>query len=395
MRVDFNFGTEANSIEHLPSDIAAILLGRNISRKTFGDAFHWIYIVTRAKPGKKEPKMTWRWAKERKRHIVVESDVTLPDGISLRDSIIRLLESCKDIARRLNAFIEENVSFDKPAFLREVEKTIAEVPSDAELKTFLKNMDTEHVRRMGEVMFGFEAYRALVKKDPRTTSLAWLRLYVATKDASGWSSKHQKEISLVGHLIACALSRKISTPGYAEIYINLGSEEVDVRYRRRGLEEWSENAYALLPESAFKLKDMSDFRKGVLEACRIALLKMAANEGLDSDTIKKCLDAIDVAGLSTVFELGRVEHNNLEARIEYDFLNRRDDRAILQPLFRLCVKNTDNGKNKVFDLGPGDVWKMERIFSKIVVKPNSKTIEVVATPASGTKTKTVDIASLI
>lgn len=394
MRIDFTYGTEANQIDHLPSEIAAILLGRNVSRKTFGSDVNWIYIVTLAKPGKKKPKVCWRWPKSRSTHLVVENDFACAGDLSLREIVIGLLGSIKNAIQRVATFLGEKADFDNRALIKAIDKTISDCPSDTELLAIKKNREHLHVQRMGDVMFGYQAYRAL-KKHECHTSLCWIRAYEATSAKPNFSKSQKQQLSIVGAMLGAALRRKITTPGYSEIFINFGFDETAVRSERCALEDWCENAYAVLPESAMKTRDDAAFRQLALESATQALREMAKHENIDFKIMPKLINEIDVVTLETIFELDRATNGHLTARIEYDFANRKDYGAILQPLFRLTVENSSTGKQKTFPLGPADLWKMERIFSKIVIKPKAGKIEVVATPASGAKNQTFDISGLL
>ena len=211
---------------------------------------------------------------------------------------------------------------------------------------------------------------------PLIAPLTWVRIFPVLGKGVRAGSVLQKECRIVGSLLGSSLYQAILTPRYNEIYVNVGSDADTLRAERTAVEEWHENAYAVLSPRHLAASEPGMLRRALYVAARRALLELAEIDHLDAVSMKSRLDAVDVDGLNTEFVYKRIEKDGRFAEIFYTLADRRDSGAILRPNFHLRTGRSEAKACATRLLGPIDVEMAGGAISKFELRRNEARVSV-------------------
>jgi hypothetical protein len=159
-------------------------------------------------------------------------------------------------------------------------------------------------------------------------------------------------------------------PGYREIYINVAGTREDARRHRTAVEDWHENAYAVIRLADYEAASERTRPEVVFEALLDGLRELAKIDHLDANLIERAGQQIRASGLETDIEYRRAENAKFAARILYRVAADGGD-----PFFRLEVTEKGSARKAAVDLGRHDLWWLPYRFGKLVLKPKEVVIE--------------------
>lgn len=375
MRIDLSWGTDRARTEHPAAQIAEILLGQQVSAGSFGPALEWLDVLfVPGKRGTKPLKHAWRWRGTRSEHLIVELQAPALEDMAVEKAVRALIEAVPEALVRAQPALDAALNFDLEGAQAAVASCLAE-PIDAHVvQRLTKDINGAIARRMAAVQVGRDALRRQWKR-PLIKSLRWVRLHAVGPHAAR-KGPLADACRLVSALIGSALSAQIETPGYDEIYVNLGSDDTTIRFNRTALEDWCENAWAVVSERSLAERDEVRLRRTVFDAARMALLELSEVDHLDGGKIADSLDTVDVEGLSTVFLYRRAEKAERLVEISYSLKERKDQGCILRPIFYLEAMTPQASRPMRWPLGPIDLFSAGRVLTKLQLTAREIRIDV-------------------
>lgn len=375
MRIDLSWGPDRARTALPAAEIAEILLSEHVSARSFGPALGWLDVLFL--PGKRRPqplKHAWRWRGTRSEHLIVEVEAPALDGMAIEQAVRALIETVPAALVRAQPALDAELHFDLEGAQAAVASCLARPIDTAAVRGVANDIRAAVARRMADVQVGRDSLRRQWKR-PLLKPLRWVRVHAVGAHAAR-KGLLADACRLVSALIGSALSAQIETPGYGEIYVNLGSDDTTIRFNRTALEDWCENAWAVVADQRLAERDEVQLRRTVFDAARKALLELAEVDHLDGGKIAASLDNVDVEGLSTVFLYRRVEKAERRVEITYSLNQREDQGCILRPIFYLEAKAPQASRPVRWPLGPIDLLDAGRVLTKLQLTAREVRIDV-------------------
>jgi hypothetical protein len=354
MRIDFSWGSDRARVEHPVCRLAELVLSPWVSAHSVGPGLPWLDVlfVVPGRHAPKPPQACWRWRNSFAQHLLVEIPAPSIEGMDELEAARSLIAQVDQAIRLALPLLDPALPFAARRLKARVADCLREPRTASHVQKLREPQ--QHARRFAAIELGKEAMRREWKR-PLTKPLKWVRVYPTLGKGGRASSLLRQECNIVGALLGSALYDAVLTPRYAEIYINVGNDAATLRAERTAVEEWHENAYALLPPRALAESNPRKLRRALFKAARSALLELASVDHLDATTIKARLAVLDVDELGTEFVYKRIEKGGRFAEIFYTLADRRDARAILQPNFRMRAGLSGSKGTACCLLGPVDL----------------------------------------
>jgi hypothetical protein len=360
MRIDLSWGSDRSRVKHPIAELAMLALGRLVAARSYGPGLTWLDVLFVEPRGKtpKTAKAQWRWRGTFAQHVIVEVAAPALETANRDDAVRALIEAVIPAIERARPLLDPALRFDAAALTQHLRTGLGSGSLTKALREIVAQRAAEHVRRRVALEYGDEATRREWIR-PLSTPLQWVRLFPGA--IAGVPRRTlAREAALVAALIASALHQRLSTPGYREIYINVGDDADAMRREPAAVEDWHENAYALVTASRVCGAKQHALRRVLFEASRRALIELAAVDHLDAGAIRSLLDAVDVEELRTPFVYRRLESATHVAEIVYRFSERDDAGAVLRPIHHLVATSIASGREARWSLGPIDPWESRR-----------------------------------
>lgn len=375
VRIDLSWGPDRARTPQPAARIAEILLGEHVSARSFGPALNWLDVLFVPLKGRNKPlKGTWRWRGTQAEHLIMEAAAPALEHMTLEQGVRALIEAVPDALARAGSCLDPQLGFDLEGAQAAVLSCLSGQIDSSAIRRISVNLAVAGANRMAATRVGHDALRREWRR-PLTRPLRWVRVHAVGKAISR-SRPLADACRMVGGLIGSALAQQVETPGYDEIYVNLGTDDTTVRYERTALEDWCENAWAVVGEPQLAERDPARLRRTVFDAAREALLVLAEVDHLDGVKIARLLGEIDVDGLATVFVHRRMEHASVTAQITYSLGERNDHGCILRPIFHLEAMDLETGSRMRWPLGPIDLMEAGRALTKLRISSREIRIDV-------------------
>lgn len=375
MRIDFSWGSDRARIDHPVCRLAELVLSPWVSDRSFGPGLPWLDVlfVTNGKRAARPPKASWRWRNSFAEHLIVELSAPQIDDMDEVEAVRTLISHVDQAVQLAKPLLDPDRPFASTKLRACVAECLDKELSARQLQKLKEPL--QQTQRRAAIVRGKEAMRREWNR-PLIKPLTWVRMFPVLGKGVRASSVLQKECRIVGGLLGSALYQATPTPRYSEIYVNVGSDADTLRAERTAVEEWHENAYALLSPSHLVESESRALRRALYGAARSALLELAEIDHLDATSMKSRLDAVDVDGLSTEFVYKRIEKEGRYAEIFYTLADRRDSGAILQPNFHLRIGLSGAKASTRCLLGPIDVEMAGGSISKFELRRNEARVLV-------------------
>lgn len=375
MRIDFSWGSDRARVGHPACRLAELLLSPWVSDRSFGPALPWmdVLFVVPGKRAPKPPKAGWRWRHSFAQHLLVELPAPPIEGMDEREAALALVAHVDQAIRLALPLLDPALPFAVTRLRTCIANCLRKSPTARQMQKLRETQ--QHCLRFAAIELGKEAMRREWQR-PLTKPLKWVRVYPVLGKGVRASRALRQECSIVGALLGSALYDVVLTPRYGEICINVGNDAIALRAQRSAVEEWHENAYALLPPKALAEGNPRKLRRSLFKAARSALLELASVDHLDAAIIESRLADMDVDDLSTEFVYRRIEKDGRFAEIFYTLADRCDTGAILRPSFRLRVGLSGSDASGCCLLGPIDLHMSSGAISKFELRRGEARVSV-------------------
>ncbi len=365
MRVDLLWGSYNRQVEHPLAQRATVALGRVLAERDFGPALRWLGVVfVPPRAGKAAlPKPAWRYRGSRAEHLLVALPAPSIGDLDDVEAMRLLIAAVPDAMARALPLLDPALRFDLTAATSAVKECLAGKVDALGSTRSKRDLSPQLMAHMAAVTRGFDATRRGWVR-PLTHRLNRVRIHRCPGDVLG---RVDEDDALVAELLTGALSGRIATPGYSEIYVNVGPDADRLRFERSALEDWCENAYAVVDLDALKRLDARRRRRSVLESCRQALAELALVDHLDGPEILRLTAELDAEDLGTVFVYRSETKGDLTVELRYSLAERKDLLRLLRPVFHLHAMDRATGRSASWSVGVFDLWELARQIGRITI----------------------------
>lgn len=360
MRVDVSFKAfQSGATSHQAIDLVRTYVNDCIGDRYYGPGMTWIdiSICSRAKPDKKL-KRTRRYPKSFAEHVLYEvrAEFGPDDELSLQDfqTALKLVGKCIADSHdcwngefRLNEFQHDYVELTRAA------------PANIEDLKLFANQAASLSRRIELKWLRAKELRRFHDPQPLGKTLSGIRCYPSGRLERALEPYAGSYCRLFEGLLRYA---KWKTPGYQEIYINLDETDELVRLSRSAIEEWHENAYAVIPLEEFEAGNRAQKCTLVFEACCQALRELAAIDHLAPGPLEAAIQTIQDSGFETDLVYLEKLNSDYQARVLYRVLPGEPS-----AVYRLQVVQVATGRiaERPLDVQPNEELYLAYRFSKL------------------------------
>jgi len=174
---------------------------------------------------------------------------------------------------------------DLPRLAREVRAAGRALPLAQPLDQVLRDNQVRYV--------SYDEKRRRRLRRPLVRALVGVRCYESPEFAPLFGADECALSEVLGNLLA---HEGLRTPGYSEIYFNVAATPEAARQNRAAIEDWHENAYAVLDPAAYRRATPARRLTLLAAAYRDALLALAKVDGLDRKVIERVLSLVSAEG---------------------------------------------------------------------------------------------------
>ena len=204
---------------------------------------------------------------------------------------------------------------------------------------------------------------------PLVRALVGVRSYESPELASLLGADACALVEVLGNLLA---HEGLRTPGYSEIYFNVAATPEAARHSRAAIEDWHENAYAVVDPAAYRRATPARRLALLAAAYRDALLALAKVDGLDRKLIERVLALLSAEGSTA--ELHGPCAESTSHRAEVRFRVTAPGRA----RFTLAVTDRRTRRRADHPLGVHETWWWPFRFAKVSLTRSAVRIDAAA-----------------
>jgi hypothetical protein len=379
-----DFATKAE--DHPVAEIVALYLNDCLGARYYGPGMTSVHIAILDHPRKgRTAKQTRRYKGSFAEHVLLEVLVDW-DGDRKRtiESFLKVMQLVRDAIDQSKPCWEGE--FRLSEFQRDFDAALADVPeTKPELQTLFADVKGLRQRIGIQWQRADEIHR---RENPRAceTRLVGVRVYPRGR----LEKQLEPFASQYGQLFAgCLRQLGLKCPGYQEIYINVGDSPDEARSDPAAIEEWHENAFAVVSLDDYNAADEEGKQQILLNAYSKALRELAEIDHLDREVIEAATAQIAETGLQTELVYGAKQNDEYDARILYTLQGKepgaqtdsrpRGHALFLEgdeyPLFRLSVKRLSDGAVAERELGRFNLWWLPYRFGKLRLMKREVRIE--------------------
>jgi len=366
----FTLATTDRQGQRLPHgllDAAEVFLNDRLGASYFGPGLtHIALIFRKTVPNGRKPKTAWRYKGSFAEHLVAE--IVGEDVRNSELTVAAFQEALTQIIDRVLSTSELwQGEFRANDFAREFQQSLNDLPvTDSALRQYALGTNQHRARADLNVLRGDEEQRFQISR-PCTVQFVGLRNY-PSKSLEGKLNPH---LAIYEQLLE-GLLRNLGwmTPGYREVYINIAETLDQARLNRVGIEDWHENAYAVIRLADYEAASDVGRMEIVFTALVDALRALATIDHLDQSMIDQAVAQIRATGTDTDLKYLSAENKRHSASVLYRAM---DDGGA--PAFRLEVFDKSAGRRATVDLGRHEMWWLPYRFGRLKLSTKEVTID--------------------